>query len=129
MRTSGRRTLATLLALIALASCERSAARPPEATVEITTFAFTPRVLRVPPGTTVTWTNHDRILHSVTSGTAKTPGIPGVRPDEPAVPDGLFDGRLDGAGTTFRFRAGEAQRYTYYCAFHTGMAGEVIAER
>jgi plastocyanin len=75
---------------------------------EIRTFAFAPDPLEVEAGTTVTWTNRDDILHSVTGD------------------DGLFGGDLDGPGSTYRFTFDEPGRYHYVCRIHDGMEGEVV---
>lgn len=35
--------------------------------VNITKFAFEPKEITIPPGTRITWTNHDETPHTVTS--------------------------------------------------------------
>jgi plastocyanin len=55
-----------LFAALALPSRFLEAA-PPAMTVDITKFAFTPKEITVPPGTRITWTNHDETPHTVTS--------------------------------------------------------------
>jgi len=89
-------------------------------------FDFQPDPIRVRTGETVKWTNRDDILHTVTSGRGQKQGIPGVSEDKPAKPDGLFDQEMDGVGATFSFTFDEAGAFTYYCAIHPGMRGEVI---
>ena len=80
--------------------------------VAIQTFQFQPSPLEIGAGTTVTWTNRDQILHTVTAGT-------------PGAVDGRFDGPLDGTGTTYEFTFTEPGTYAYFCARHESMRGEV----
>lgn len=125
-----------LAAALALTACgnegPRATQAPPAASAEsvaIRVFAFEPGTLEVPVGQRVTWTNEDRILHTVTSGEAGTKGVPGVSDPVPATPDGAFDRELDGAGTSFSFTFEEAGTYPYFCAIHPGMVGEVVVTR
>lgn len=113
---------------VPLAAC--SAAKATEAptskatsAVTIKTFAFGPKELRVPVGTTVTWTNQDDILHTVTSGTRET--------DAQGQPtnvqkDGTFDAQLDGVGATTTYKFSKAGTVTYFCDRHPGMDAKVI---
>ena len=78
------------------------------AAATIRTFRFAPDPVEVDAGTTVTWTNEDDILHSVTSTT------------------GAFGGDLDGPGATFGFTFEEPGRYAYVCRIHDGMEGQVV---
>ena len=84
-----------------------------ERAVEIRIFSFKPSPLRVPKGTTVTWTNGDDIAHTVTSGAA---GKSNAR----------FDGHLAGKGTTFTHTFGEPGTYEYHCERHRAMTGEIV---
>jgi plastocyanin len=91
-----------------------SLASPSEAAsseaVSIKGFAFTPKAMTVPVGTTVTWTNDEDSLHTVTSGT-------------PAAPSGLFDsGEID-TGVDFSFTFTEDGAYPFFCARHDFMKG------
>ena len=78
----------------------------------IQTFQFQPTPLEIGIGTTVTWTNRDQILHTVTAGT-------------PGAVDERFGGPLDGTGTTYEFTFTEPGTYAYFCARHEAMRGEV----
>ena len=82
----------------------------PEVTVK--TFAFTPTVLEVAQGTTVTWANADDIEHTVTSGT----------PDDPKS---AFDRPLSAKGATATVRFDSVGSWSYYCKRHSFMRGEV----
>ncbi len=75
--------------------------------VELVGFCFTPSVLRVTPGTEVSWTNEDQVDHVVT-GTGW----------------GL-DATL-GAGDSGTHRFPEAGTYPYTCYLHPGMNGVVL---
>ena len=78
--------------------------------ISIKGFAFTPDDLTVPAGTTVTWTNDEDSLHTVTSGT-------------PATPSGLFDsGEID-TGVEFTYTFADAGTYSFFCARHDFMTG------
>ena len=96
--------------------------------VSLKTFMFDPETLEVESGTTVTWTNEDNILHTVTSGIGQEQGVPGVSKDKEAKPDGMFDQEMDGAGATFEFTFDESGKYLYYCAIHPGMTGTVVVQ-
>ena len=123
---STRAALATLTsALVLLAAACGDTASPAKpvaraadtpvstgAPVAIQLFQFQPSPLEVAAGTTVTWTNSDAILHTVTAGA-------------PGAVDGRFDGPLDGTGTTYAFTFSEPGTYAYFCARHEAMRGEV----
>jgi plastocyanin len=79
----------------------------------IRVFQFQPKTLEVRPGTRVTWTNDDDITHTVTSGA-------------PGSPDGRFDVRLDGKGTSGGTTFAAPGVYPYFCARHASMRGEVV---
>ncbi len=82
------------------------------ARVAIQTFQFQPSSLEVAAGTTVTWTNGDDILHTVTAGA-------------PGAADGRFNGTLDGRDTTYQFTFTVPGTYAYFCSRHESMRGEV----
>ena len=84
-------------------------------TVEIKLFDFQPPELNVSAGTTVKWTNQDDILHTVTSG-------------ERDSPDGVFDGQLEGKGTSFSTTFDSPGTYPYHCTRHPGMDAVVVVE-
>jgi plastocyanin len=77
----------------------------------IKTFMYEPDPIEVDAGTTVTWTNEDDILHTVTS-------------TKSAAAD--FDERLDGAGTTAAVDFDKPGTYAYICSVHDGMDGSVV---
>lgn len=86
-----------------------------EAAVDIRTFQFLPTVLEVSVGSAVTWRNHDDILHTVTSG-------------KPGERDGRFDSSLEQPGSVYSFSFAEPGTYSYFCARHEFMRGQVIVK-
>jgi plastocyanin len=72
-------------------------------------FAFSPRELTVPVGTTVRWTNEDGAFHTVTS----TGSL------ERRRSNGLFSGTLASRGRTFAFSFARPGTYYYYCQPHS----------
>lgn len=73
-----------------------------------TTESYHPTIIKVNTGTTVTWTNDDSIIHTVTDI------------------NGKFDSDLiqPGAGWSYTFY--NEGKYTYYCTIHPWMKGLVI---
>jgi plastocyanin len=83
----------------------------------IKTFIFRPHTLTVAAGTTVRFVNDDAILHTVTSGT---------RTQTTTHPDGRFDARLDGKGSTYSHTFSRPGTYPLYCSIHPGMTATVV---
>jgi plastocyanin len=85
-----------------------AAASAAETSVRIADFAFMPKEVTVPAGTTVTWPNEDSTPHTVVAN------------------DDAFDsGRLDW-GQQFQHVFMEPGAYAYHCSFHPGMMGMVV---
>ena len=82
-------------------------AQLPEQAADIRQFAFQPKTLEVPVGTTVTWTNQDAIQHSVTAS------------------DGSFDSGLFTQGGVYSHTFDAPGTYSYVCSRHGSMMGEV----
>jgi len=72
-------------------------------------FSFSPATSAVPVGTTVTWTNHDDVPHTVVSTERKFKS-PVLDTDE------RFSYRFDAPGT-----------YDYFCSIHPKMTGRIVA--
>ena len=104
-------TLALVISLFAL-TAPLAHADDGAATANIIQFGFEPATLQVAAGTTVTWTNHDAIIHSVTSGT-------------PDAPDGAFDSGFFDQDGSFSFAFTDTGDYTYFCMRHNFMRGTV----
>jgi plastocyanin len=108
-------SLATIV-LIAIAlvmispNLKANAEQPPAATadVKIDNFAFGPQTLTVTIGTTVTWTNDDKIPHTIVST------------------DGLFKSKARDTDETFSYKFEKAGTYSYYCSVHPKMIGQVV---
>lgn len=76
--------------------------------------AFSPNPIQAAVGDTVTWTNKDTTLHTVTSG--KTP-----------TPDNTFDSQYTLApGKTFSYTFNTAGTFDYFCKLHPTMVGTVV---
>ena len=79
--------------------------------------AFDPNTVTVKVGTTVTWTNTDATMHTVTAGTSD--GTAGT-------PSGLFDSGFLAEGATWSYTFNEAGEFDYFCTPHPWMKGKVI---
>jgi manganese oxidase len=75
------------------------------AAVRMYNIAFLPQLLTVTPGTTITWTNEDGMVHTVTSGTTSDDAVWTSSPGIP--PGGTFSVSLHKPGS-----------YHYYCKLH-----------
>jgi plastocyanin len=85
---------------------------------------FTPKTVHVKVGDTVTWTNHDDILHTVTSGIREyEPGNSGHV--TATHKDGMFDMQMNGKGATGKHTFTEAGTFHYFCDRHPGMEADV----
>lgn len=80
---------------------------------ETTQECYLPYEVTVAAGTTVTWSNDDTAVHTVTSGTPSA-GVTGV-----------FDSSIFNAGDTFEYTFDEAGTYDYFCVVHPWMEGIV----
>ena len=76
-------------------------------------FCFSPQVMTVNPGTTVTWTNTTEVVHTVTR--CSTPACP---VDGGTGTDSAFDSGYLGAGQTFSVTFHGLGTYVYYCQIH-----------
>jgi plastocyanin len=75
--------------------------------VSIMNFSFSPKSLTVKAGTTVTWTNHDSLTHTVTAnqGAFNSPVLP---------------------GSSFSFTFTKAGTYAYHCMIHPSMMATIV---
>lgn len=93
----------------------------PTCGISISGATFVPGTLHVQPNSAVTWTNMDKMVHTVTSG---SPG------DEysGAIFDSGIPMMLQGEKWQHHFNATSAGTYEYYCQAHPAMAGAIIVE-
>ena len=96
------------------AHAPREGAREP---VVIKDYCFTPAVLRIEAGETVTWTNEDAGGHNVTMFDGKLLG------DQNKFFQGDQSGLLQGESLSYTFDA--PGLYPYYCSIHPWMIGVV----
>jgi len=73
------------------------------------TESYAPIAVKVEPGTTVTWTNDDIVVHTVTEQES-----------------GLFDSGFIQAGADWDYVFDESGEYNYYCTLHPWMKGAVV---
>jgi len=79
---------------------------------EETRECFSPYEVSVAVGTTVTWSNDDIILHTVTSG-------------KKLIHDELFDSSILMSGKTFEVTFNDVGTFEYFCLVHPWMTGIV----
>ena len=98
--------LALMLAGLAVAAQAQSTADLIE--VRIDNFSFGPTEVTVPAGTTITWTNHDDIPHTVVST------------------DKVFKSKVLDTDEKFSFTFSTPGTYPYFCSIHPKMTGKVV---
>ena len=81
----------------------------PRSTVEISGFAFKPATVRTTVGKAVTWRNADAAPHTATASQFSSPRL--------------------AKGATYRRTFTRAGTYSYLCALHPGMRGEVVVAK
>jgi len=79
------------------------------ARVDLRDLCFTPTVIRINPGQSVTWTNRDDTAHTVTGAAFRW---------------GTTDDLLIDQAVTFRFQTSGV--FPYACLLHPGMVGTVL---
>jgi plastocyanin len=77
--------------------------------VDLRDLCFTPTVIRVKTGQSVTWTNRDQTAHTVTGA---------------ALRWGNYDELNGGDAVTYRFQSSGV--FPYFCAIHPSMVGAVV---
>ena len=110
---SSLRTIACAAAVATLAAGAIGIAHAAEAAaaaVDIENFAFTAPTLTVAAGTTVKWTNHDDIPHTV------------------LAVDGSFHSTAMDSSDTFAFTFTKPGVYSYFCSLHPKMVGKVVVK-
>ncbi len=81
------------------------------ATASIADFTFAPGQISVQVGTTVTWTNKDATIHTV------------------SAVNGAFDSGSVNEKKTFQFTALQAGVFTYFCRIHPFMKGTLTVTK
>lgn len=100
--------IATGLGTGVFAARQVLAAPETPAAITIDNFTFGPANLTVPAGTTVTWTNHDDIPHSV------------------VATDKAFRSAALDTNDSYTFTFKTAGTFAYFCGLHPHMTGKVI---
>ena len=86
------------------------AASPPAAVVRIANFTFSPPVLAVKAGSTVTWVNDDDIPHTV------------------VAQDKSFKSKVLDTGDRFSVTFSKPGQFAYFCSLHPRMTGKVVVK-
>ncbi len=81
-----------------------------EAAVKIDNFSFTPATITVTVGTTVRWTNHDDIPHTVVSD------------------DKTFKSKALDTDEQFTYTFTKPGTYSYFCSIHPKMTAVVVVK-
>jgi len=105
LRGLGRLAVAAAISLLLGAA----QAYAEDTNVTIDNFTFAPAELTVKVGTTVTWTNHDDIPHTVVSA-------------------GKFRSKTLDTDNSFSFTFTAAGDYKYFCSLHPHMTGMIKVE-
>jgi plastocyanin len=89
-------------------------------TIEKGTLSFSPKVILVKPGTTVTWVNQDTqdhfLMFSPAASNAKS-NEPDSMINQPLPPGARFQHKIERVGI-----------YTYFCGIHNQMWGLVMVD-
>jgi plastocyanin len=105
LRSLGKLAIAAMLSI-----CLGAAhAYAEDIAIKIDNFTFSPAELTVKVGTTVTWTNHDDIPHTIVSA-------------------GKFRSKTLDTDNSFSFTFTTAGEYKYFCSLHPHMTGTIKVE-
>lgn len=81
---------------------------PVAASVDISSFSFSPSLLNIKPGTTVTWTNSDAAQHSIKFA--------------------AFTSENLSEGESFSYTFNDSGIFEYSCSIHSSMTGKIIVQ-
>jgi len=95
----------------ALEAVHEDADAPPDRSVAIQRFLFTPGTIRIRAGQTIEWVNRDAVVHTVNAENA------------------AFQSGAIQPGSSWRARFDRPGRYPYYCGPHPFMKGVVVVTR
>src|SRR5271167_555752 len=116
MRNKLWMAVAIVLIALGIGSGTRANAAPAgapsssEAAVKIDNFSFSPATITVPVGTTVRWTNHDDIPHTVVAD------------------DKTFKSKALDTDEQFTYTFTKAGTYNYFCGLHPKMTAKVVVQ-
>ena len=79
--------------------------------IAIADFSFSPKMFTVSPGATVTWINHDKVPHVISSADNQFQKSTLLQPGQ------SFSDTLTTGGT-----------YSYFCSIHPRMTGKIIVK-
>jgi plastocyanin len=79
--------------------------------IAIADFSFSPKTFAVPAGATVTWINHDKVPHVISSADNQFQKSTLLQPGQ------SFSNTLATGGT-----------YSYFCSIHPRMTGKIIVD-
>ena len=102
--------LAGAVLLVGSGNAANGSRSAPSVDVTIDNFTFTPQTITVKVGTTVTWTNHDDIPHSVMSDNAE------------------FHSKALDTDDSFSFTPTKPGTYSYFCSLHPKMTAKLVVE-
>ena len=105
LRSLGRLAIAAAISF----SLGSAPAHADNTNITIDNFTFAPAALTVKVGTTVTWTNHDDIPHTIVSA-------------------GKFRSKTLDTDNSFSFTFTAAGDYKYFCSLHPHMTGTIKVE-
>lgn len=112
--TLGMAALAVVMAMAVGRSATNDAAsaqKPAaESAVKIDNFVFSPDTLTIAAGSTVRWTNHDDIPHTVVSD------------------DKSFKSKALDTDDNFSFTFSKPGTYAYFCSIHPKMTGKIVVQ-
>jgi len=101
-----------LILLASAGPASRPAAGNPPAKVTIDNFHFSPAVITIKPGTTVTWVNKDDVPHTTTA-----------KGGAPAFDSGAID-----TDATYSFTFKTPGTFAYYCKVHPHMTATIVVK-
>jgi plastocyanin len=87
---------------------------------------YLPRQITVGVNDTITWTNNDNQVHTVTSGIGA--GIESLINNKRGTPNGLFDSGPFKSGQSWMHTFTKPGTYTYFCTIHPWMDGVVTVQ-